>query len=106
MKKRMIGNIEWKNGKIINHAPTVMTKSEMKIFDDHDRRQKAGKNVSYSFEPMSIMDKLTLHVDKDRRGNVTVFVRQPKKGECHQHKCYNKVVKDYVLCRKHLRKRK
>ncbi len=105
-KQRMIGNLEFKNGKVIDNGQTVMTKREMKIFDDHDRRQKAGKNVSYSFEPMNIMDKLTLHVDKDRRGNVTVFVRQPKKGECHHHKCYRKTVKDYVLCRKHLRKKK
>jgi len=95
-----------KGKKLVDHGLEELTKEDMRIIKSYEKRKKAGKEVAFSFEPISLMGKLALHVDKDRRGNVTVFVRQPKKGECHNHKCYNKVVKDYVLCRKHLGKRK
>jgi len=105
MKKRMIYDGEFKKGGYTPKGLRPMTKFEMKIFDDHDRRQKAGKNISYSFEPISLMSKLSLHVKKDRRGNVTVYIRQPKKGECHHFECTKKTPKNYVLCRKHLKRR-
>lgn len=100
----MIGNIEFKNGKIVDNGETIMSKREMKIFDDHDRRQKAGKNISYSFEPMSLWQKICIHVKKDRRGNVVVYVWKPEKDKCHKFECKKKVKPKYVLCREHLKK--
>lgn len=104
-KQRMIHSLIWKKGKVIDDGCIPMTKHEIKCFDRFERDTKAGKLISYSFEPISLMSKLSLHVKKDRKGNVTVYVRQPKKGECHHFECTKKTVKDYVLCRKHLRKK-
>jgi len=78
-----------------------MTKSEIKIFDDYDKRVAKGEEISYSFEPFDLMMKLSVHVEKDKRGNITVDIRQPKKGECHHHNCHNKSIKNYSICRKH-----
>ena len=103
-KKRMIHSLEFKRGKTIDKGCVPMTKYEIKVFDDYEKRKKAGKEISYSFEPSNLWSKLTVHVEKDKKGNVHVDIRQPKKGECYHHKCYKKVVKDYVLCRKHLGK--
>ncbi len=105
-KQRMIRSIIWKKGKMEDGGCVPMTKHEIKCFDDFEKRRKAGKEISYSFEPIHLMSKLSVHVKKDRRGNVTVYIRQPKKGECHHFECTKKTVKDYVLCKKHLRKKK
>jgi len=80
-----------------------MTKSEKKIFTDSDKRRKAGKEISYSFEPMDLIMKLSIDVKKDRRGNVRVNIKQAKKGYCHRWDCPKKAKKDYSLCPKHLK---
>lgn len=103
MKKKMIHCIEWNNHKPIDKGCVPMTKREIKCFEDFEKRQKAGKEISYSFEPLSLMSKLSIHTKKDRRGNVHVDIREPKKGECHHYQCHNKVVHEYILCRKHLK---
>jgi len=82
-----------------------MSSSEKKIFEDAEKRKKAGKEILYQFDPIKLMRDLTIKVTKDKRGNVHVFIRQPKKGECHHEKCTNKVVKNYVLCKKHLKRK-
>jgi len=105
-KQRMIRSLIWKKGKFIDDGCIPMTKHEIKCFDTFEKEKKEGKGIYYSFEPINLMSKLSLHVKKDRKGNVTVYVRQPKKGECHHFECTKKTVKDYVLCRKHLRRKK
>lgn len=104
-RKKMIHSLEFKNGKTIDKGCVPMTKSEIRCFEKYEKDTKEGKLISYSFEPISLMSKLSLHLKKDRRGNVTVYVREPKKGECHHFECTKKTVKDYALCRKHLGKK-
>ena len=104
-RKRMIRSLIWKKGKVVDDGCIPMTRHEISCFDRYQKDTKAGKLISYSFEPISLMSKLSLHVKKDKRGNVTVYVREPKKGECHHFECTKKTVKDYALCRKHLGKK-
>ena len=103
MKKRMIHSLEFKRGKTIDHGLIPMSKSEIKIFTDADKRKKEGKEIMYSFDPISLMSKLSIDVKKDRRGNVTVNIKQAKKGYCHRWDCSKKVKKNYVLCKEHLK---
>ena len=99
----MIHSLEFKRGKTIDYGLVPMSKSEIKIFTDADKRKKAGKEIMYSFEPMSLMSKISLDVKKDRRGNVTVNVKMAKKGYCHKWDCNKKAKKDYSLCKEHLK---
>lgn len=80
-----------------------MNKIEKKIFSDYDKRKKAGKEVGYSFQPTDLWIKLSVDVKKDSRGNVTVRIKEAKKGYCHKWDCPKKVKKNYVLCAGHLK---
>ena len=80
-----------------------MTKSEKKIFSDYDKRKKAGKEISYSFDPVDLFLKLSVDVKKDKQGNVTVKIKQAKKGHCNKWDCDNKIRENYILCPKHLK---
>ena len=79
-----------------------MTAREKKIFTDYDKRKKAGKEIMYTFEPMDLWIKLSVDVKKDKQGNVTVRIKEAKKGYCHKWDCPKKVKKNYVLCPSHL----
>jgi len=79
-------------------------KYEIKIFDDYEKSVDKGTMVWYAFEPLSLMMKLSVNVTKDKKGNVTVEIRQPKKGECHHKQCTNKVIKDYLVCKRHFKR--
>jgi len=61
------------------------------------------KEIMYSFEPTSLIMKLSVDVKKDRRGNVRVNIKQAKKGYCHKWDCNKKAKKNYVLCKEHLK---
>ena len=89
-RKRMIHSLEFKRGKTIDHGLIPMSKSEIKIFTDADKRKREGKEIMYSFEPMSLMSKISLDVKKDKRGNITVNVKQAKKGYCNKWDCKKK----------------
>jgi len=104
MTKRMIRSIGYEKGKYVDKGCVPMTKHEITCFDRYERDVKAGKLISYSFEPISLMMKLSVHIEKDKKGNIVVDIRQPKKGECHHFKCTKKVVKNYAVCRKHKKK--
>ena len=80
-----------------------MSARDEKIFSDYDKRKKAGKEISYSFDPVDLMMKLSVDVKKDKQGNVTVNIKQAKKGYCHKWDCPKKVKKNYVLCVEHLK---
>ncbi len=105
-RKRMIHSLEFKRGKTIDLGLIPMSKSEMKIFDDADKRKKEGKEIMFQYEPSSLMMKISLDVKKDRRGNVMVKVKLAKKGYCHRWDCSKKAKKDYVLCTNHLKLKK
>ena len=79
-----------------------MTKAEKKIFRDSDKRQRDGKQVWLTYQPDDLWMKLSVDVKKDKRGNVTVSIKEAKKGYCHKWDCPKKAKKNYVLCPAHL----
>jgi len=90
-----------KNGR--NYIKVMkMSKSEKKIFSDYDKRKKAGKEIMYTFEPNDLWLKLSVDVKKDKQGNVTVRIKEAKRGYCHKWDCPKKAKKNYVLCSEHL----
>lgn len=102
-KKGDITSVRWGNNGRRYWKVMKMSKSELKIFSDADKRKKAGKEIMYSFDPVGLMMNLSVDVKKDKQGNVTVNIKQAKKGYCHKWDCPNKARKNYSLCEKHLK---
>lgn len=105
-KKGDITSVRWGSNGRKYWKVMKMSKSELKIFSDADKRKKAGKEIWYSFEPTSLMMNLSVDVKKDKQGNVRVNIKQAKKGYCHKWDCPKKAKKNYSLCKDHLKVRK
>lgn len=105
-KKGDITSIRWGSNGRRYWKVLKMSKSESKIFSDAKKRKKAGKEIMYSFEPISLMMTLSVDVKKDKRGNVTVNIKQAKKGYCNKWDCSKKAKKNYSLCVGHLKENK
>ncbi len=102
-RKDCINSTQWGSNGRMYIKVMKMTKFEKKIFTDYDKRKKAGKEISYSFDPTDLMMKLSVDVKKDKQGNVTVRIKEAKKGYCHKWDCPKKAKKNYVLCPNHLK---
>lgn len=101
-KQKMIHSLEFKNGKTIDNGCVPMTKREIKCFESFEKRNREGKEIYTTYEPNDLWLKLSVDVKKDKRGNITVSIKQAKKGYCHKWDCPKKAKKKYVLCPKHL----
>ncbi len=81
--KGCITSVEFGNNGRRYYQVMKMSRSEKKIFSDSDKLRKAGKDVTFSWEPMSIMtdfmDKYHLEAKKDKQGNIHIDITRHKK---------------------------
>ncbi len=88
--KNYITSLAWGNNGRRYWKVEKMSKRETNIWKSYRKREKAGKEIYFTYEPNSLMMdfifKYNLKVKKDKLGNVTVTVSRYKKGKVNKAK--------------------